>query len=105
MHYEIRGLIEENMNYFIESSVHSVLSNRNLSDHSKEELSNICIECVYNRVMGFHRMWMMIAGNTPEQGYSDDVLRIVNNYSEQIVWAVDDQLSSMEQHEEYNHGN
>lgn len=96
MHFEVRGLIEEHIDYFINHSAQSVVGNENINHYSQEELTEIAAEAMFNRLMGFHQMWCFIGENTPEEGHGSDMIDIVADNYEQLAYSVDHHLEEYE---------
>jgi len=100
MHYEIRGLIEENLDYLLTQTAKEVAANKHFWNLPAELRAAIAVEAAFNRVMGFHQMWCFIDGNTPEEGHRKDIQTIVNKRSEGLAYVVEEKVAEYKEQAE-----
>jgi len=90
MHYAIRGLMEENMDWLLDFTAKFIgrePSYWNLPDEVKHQ---IAFDVAFNRLSGFHAMWMMIEGNEPEDDHGKVIQQMVINNMESLIYAIDE---------------
>jgi len=90
MHYEIRGLLEENMEWLLDFAAKTVAVEPaywNLPDELKQK---IAFEAAYQRLMGFHAMWQMMEGNQAEDDHSEVITNMINRNMDGLMYAIDD---------------
>ena len=89
MHYEIRGILEENIDWLLELAAETVAGAPrywNLPDDVKHQ---ILFDCAYQRLMGVDAMWRMIEGHEAEDDHGDVIVEMVNENMDQLVYLLD----------------
>ena len=97
MHYEIRGLIEENIEWLLETPARTIGMEPtywNLPDEVKRQ---VAFDAAFNRLIGFHAMWMMIEGNEREDDHAEVIGQIVKDNMDRLMYAIDEHETEAKQ--------
>jgi len=89
MHYQIRGLLEENIDWLLDFAAKSVAAEPaywNLPDELKHQ---IVFEAAYQRLMGVDAMWQMVEGHEAEDDHPEVINNMINENADRLVYLLD----------------
>jgi len=100
MNYEIRGLIEENMEWLLDVAAQTVGTEPNYWKLPDDIKHQIALDTAFCRLMGFHGMWCMIEGNEPEDDFGQVIINMIHENRDWLIHAVSEY--EQEARENYN---